>query len=180
VKFWLLPCSISTMANLRNSAESRHMEQELQRPLDEQQSHSEDLARQLEIGRGRWAQLNREIAGLSKAAGELQPEAGVVSLALFAGLGRNARPGARRLRLELGTDHPRPIRYHPGVLTAEGDLVWSRNALRERSTRIGQAVVITLPVALLTRKAYLVTLSGAAAGDDYARIGSYYFNITRK
>ena len=38
---------------------------------------------------------------------------------------------------------------------------------QERSTRIGKAVVITLPVALLTRKAYLVTLSGAAAGDNY-------------
>ena len=53
-------------------------------------------------------------------------------------------------------------------------------ALRERSTKIGKAVVITLPVALLTRKAYLITLSAAAAGDNYERIGAYYFDIIRK
>jgi hypothetical protein len=89
-------------------------------------------------------------------------------------------PGARRLRLELGTDHPGFTRYRAEALTVEGDLVWSRDSLRERSTRIGKAVVITLPVALLTRNAYLVTLSGAAAGDNYERIGSYYFDVIRK
>jgi hypothetical protein len=172
-------------------AESRRMEQELKRSLDEQRSRGEDLARQLEISRSRLAQIDREIAGLSKAAGERQTEAGVISLALFPGLGRDASdnaqtrtailsPGARRLRLELVTDHPGFTRYRAEVLTAEGDLVWSRDALRERSTRIGRAVVITLPVALLTKNSYLVTLSGAAAGDSYARIGSYYFDITRK
>jgi hypothetical protein len=76
------------------------------------------------------------------------------------------------LRLELGTDHPGPIRYRAEALTADGDLLWSRDDLRERSTKIGKAVVITLPVALLTRNAYLITLSGAASGDNYERIGS--------
>jgi hypothetical protein len=170
-------------------AESRRLEQELTRRLDEQRSRGDDLARQLEISRSRLAQLDREIAGLSKAAGSIQAEAGVVSLALFPGLGRDAAdtaqtrtailsPGARRLRLELGTEGF--TRYRAEVLTAEGDLVWSRDALKERSTRIGKAVVITLPVALLTKNSYLVTLSGAAAGDNYARIGSYYFDIIRK
>lgn len=172
-------------------AESGRLEQELKRRLDEQRSHGEDLARQLEISRSRLAQMDRELAGLSKAAGSTQTEAGVVSLALFPGLGRDITdtaqkrtailsPEATLLRLELGTDHPGPTRYRAEVLTAEGDLVWSRAALRERSTMIGKAVVITLPVALLTRKAYLVTLSGAAAGDNYVRIGSYYFDIIRK
>jgi hypothetical protein len=172
-------------------AESRRLEQELKRGLDEQRSRGEDLARQLEISRSRLAQLDREIAGLSKAAGSTQTEPSVVSLALFPGLGRDAAdtaqtrtailsPGARHLRLELVTDHPGPTRYRAEALTADGDLVWSRDALRERSTRIGKAVVITLPVALLTRNAYLVTLSGAAAGDNYERIGSYYFDIIRK
>jgi hypothetical protein len=87
-------------------------------------------------------------------------------------------PGARRLRLELGTEGF--TRYHAEVLTAEGDLVWSRDALRERSTRIGKAVVITLPVALLTKNSYLITLSGIATGDNYARIDSYYFDLIRK
>jgi hypothetical protein len=170
-------------------AESRRLEQELTRRLDEQRSRGEDLARQLEISRSRLAQLDREIAGLSKAAGSIQTETGVVSLALFPGLGRDAAdaaqtrtailsPGARRLRLELGTEGF--TRYRAEVLTADGDLIWSRDALRERSTRIGKAVVITLPVALLTKNSYLVTLSGAAAGDNYARIGTYYFDITRK
>jgi hypothetical protein len=172
-------------------AESRRLEQELKQRLDEQRSRGEDLARQLEISRSRLAQIDREIASLSKAAGELRTEAGVVSLALFPGLGRDAADtaqtrtailssGARRLRLELGTDHPGFTRYRAEVLTAEGDLVWSRDALRERSTGIGKAVVITLPVALLTRKAYLVMLSGAAAGDKYERTGTYYFDIIRK
>jgi hypothetical protein len=170
-------------------AESRRLEQELTQRLDEQRSRGEDLARQLEISRSRLAQLDREIAGLSKAAGSIQTEAGVVSLALFPGLGRDAAdtaqtrtailsPGARRLRLELETEGF--TRYRAEVLTAEGDLVWSRDALRERSTGIGKAVVITLPVALLTKNSYLVTLSGAAAGDNYARIGTYYFDIIRK
>jgi hypothetical protein len=172
-------------------AESRRLEQEFKRRLDEQRSHSEDLARQLEISRSRLAQLDREIASLSKAAGSTQAEAGMVSLALFPGLGRDAAdtaqtrtailsPGARRLRLELVTDHPGPTRYRAEALTAEGDHVWSRDSLRERSTRIGKAVVITLPVALLTRNAYLVTLSGAADGGNYEKIGSYYFEIIRK
>jgi hypothetical protein len=172
-------------------AESRRLEQEFKRRLDEQRSRSEDLARQLEISRSRLAQLDREIASLSKAAGSTQAEAGMVSLALFPGLGRDAAdtaqtrtailsPGARRLRLELVTDHPGPTRYRAEALTAEGDLVWSRDSLRERSTRIGKAVVITLPVALLTRNAYLVTLSGAGAGGNYERIGSYYFEVIRK
>jgi hypothetical protein len=127
----------------------------------------------------------------SKSAGSIQTEADVVSLALFPGLGRDATdnaqtntailaPGTRRLRLELGTDHPGFARYRAEALTAEGGLVWSRDALRERPTRIGKAVVITLPVALLTRNAYLITLSGAAAGGNYERINSYYFEIIRK
>jgi hypothetical protein len=172
-------------------AEYRRLWQELKRQVDEQRSRGEDLARQLEISRGRLAQMDREIAGLSKAAGSTQTEAGVVSLALFPGLGREAAdtartrtvilsPGARRLRLELGTDHPGFTRYRAEAQTAEGDLVWSRDALRERSTGIGKAVVITLPVALLTRNSYVVTLSGAAAGNNYERIGSYYFEIIRK
>jgi len=173
-------------------AESRRLEQELKRQVDEQRSSGEDLARQLEISLGRLAQIDREIAGLSKATGSTQTEAGMVSLALFPGLGRDAAdtaqtrtvilsPGARRLRLELGTDHhPGSARYRADVLTAEGELVWSRDALRERSTKIGKALVITLPAALLTRNSYLITLSGAAAGDNYQRISSYYFEIIRK
>ena len=172
-------------------AESRRLEQELNRSLDEQRSRGEDLARQLEISRNRLAQIDREIAGLSKAAGSPQTEAGVVSLALFPGLGRDAAdiaqtrtailsPGTSRLRLELGTDHPGPTRYRAEALTKEGDRIWSRNALRERSTRIGKAVVITLPVALLTRNSYVIMLSGAAVGDNYERIGAYYFEIIRK
>jgi hypothetical protein len=172
-------------------AESKRLEQELNRQVDEQRSRGEDLARQLEISRSQLAQMDREIAGLSKAAGSTLTEAGVVSLALFPGLGRDAAdiaqtrtvilsPGAKRLRLELGTDHRGPTRYRAEALTADGDLVWSRDDLRERSTKIGKAVVITLPVALLTRNAYLITLSGAASGDNYERIGSYYFEIIRK
>ena len=84
------------------------------------------------------------------------------------------------MRLELVIDHPGPARYLAEALKTEGDSVWSRDALRERSTRIGKAVVITLPVALLTRNSYLVTLSGAATGDNYERIGAYYFEIIRK
>jgi len=172
-------------------AESRRLEQELQRRLDEQRSRGEDLALQLEISRSRLAQLEGVIAGLSNAAGSTRTEAGVVSLALFPGLGRDGAdtaptrtvilsPGARRLRLELVTDHPGPTLYRAEALTTEGDLVWMRDALRERSTKIGKAVVITLPVAPLTGKAYLITLSAAAAGDNYERIGSYYFEIIRK
>jgi len=171
--------------------ESRRLEQELKRRLDEQRSRGEDLARQLEISLGRLAQIDREIAGLSKAAGSTTTESSVVSLALLPGLGRDGAdaaqmrtvilsPGARRLRLELSTDHPGPARYRAEALTAEGELVWSRDALRERSTKIGKAVVITLPVALLTRNSYLIALSAAAAGDNYQRIGSYYFDIIRK
>jgi hypothetical protein len=137
------------------------------------------------------AQIDREIAGLSKAAGSTRTEADMVSLALFPGSGRDAAdtartrtvilsPGDRRLRLEMGTDHPGPTRYRAEVLTAEGDLVWVRDALKERSTKIGKAVVITLPVTLLTGSAYLITLSGAAAGDNYERLSSYYFEIIRK
>jgi DNA repair exonuclease SbcCD ATPase subunit len=192
---WLLMETVRLQRRLAEvvaeRAESSRLEQELNRRLDEQRSHGEDLARQLEISRGRLAQLDREIAGLSKAAGSIQTEADVVSLALFPGLGRDAAdtaqartailaPGARRLRLELGTDHPGFTRYRAEALTAEGHLVWSRDSLRERSTRIGKAVVITLPVALLTRNTYLVTLSGASAGDNYERISSYYFEIIRK
>jgi DNA repair exonuclease SbcCD ATPase subunit len=171
--------------------ESRRMEQELKQRLEEQRSRGEDLARQLEISRSRLAQLDREIAGVSKAEGSIQTEAGVVSLALFPGLGRDAAdtaqtrtailaPGTRSLRLELLTDHSGLTRYRAEALTAEGALVWSRDALRERSTRIGKAVVITLPVALLTRNSYLVTLSGATAGGNYEKISSYYFEIVRK
>jgi hypothetical protein len=176
---------------MAEQTESRRLGQELKRSLDEQRSRSEDLARQIGISRGRLAELDREIAGLSKAAGPTQTEAGVVSLALFPGLGRDAAdtaqtrtvilaPGARSLRLELWTDHTSPARYRAEALTAEGELVWSRDALGERSTKIGKAVVITLPVALFTRKAYLIRLSAAAAGDNYERIGSYYFDIIRK
>jgi hypothetical protein len=183
---WLL---METARLQRRLAEVAAERQKLERRLDEQRSRGEDLARQLEISRSRLAQIDREIAGLSKAAGERQTEAGVISLALFPGLGRDAAdttqtrtailsPGATRLRLELGAEGF--TRYRAEVLTAEGDLVWSRDALRERSTRIGKAVVITLPVALLTKNSYLVTLSGAATGDNYERIGSYYFDITRK
>jgi len=172
-------------------AESGRLEQELKRRLDEQRSRGEDLARQLEVSRSRLAQMDREIAGLSNAAASNQNEAAVVSLALLPGLGRDTAdtaqtrtvilsPGAKRLRLELGTGHPGPASYRAEALTAEGDFVWSRDGLRERSTKIGKAVVITLPVALLTRNAYLVTLSGAAAGDNYERISSYYFEIIRK
>jgi len=172
-------------------AESRRLEQELKRQVDEQRSRGEDLARQLEISRGRLAQIDRVIAGLSKAVGPAHPEAGVVSLALFPGLGRDGADTAqtrtailssraRRLCLELWTDHPGFTHYRAEALTAEGDLVWSRDALRERSTRIGKAVVITLPVALLTKNSYMVTLSGAAAGGNYVRIGAYYFEIIRK
>ena len=172
-------------------AESRRLEQELKRRLDEQQSRGEDLARQLEISRGRLARIDREIAGLSKDASSIRTEAGLVSLALFPGLGRDTAgaaqtrtvilpPGAKRLRLELGTDHTGPTRYRAEALTAEGDLVWSRDALRERSTKIGKAVVITLPVSLLTKNSYLIVLSGAAAGGNYERISAYYFEIKRK
>jgi hypothetical protein len=172
-------------------AESRRLEQELKRQVDEQRSRGEDLARQLEISRNRLAKLDREIAGPSKAAGSTQTEAGVVSLALFPGLSRDTAdtaqtrtailsPGATRLRLELGTDHPGPTRYRVEVRTVERDLVWRRDALSESSTRIGKAVVITLPVALLTRNSYMVTLSGAAVGDNYERIAAYYFEIIRK
>jgi hypothetical protein len=84
------------------------------------------------------------------------------------------------LRLELETDHPVPARYRAEVLTADGDLVWSQNALRDRPTKIGKAVVITVPVALIRGNAYLVTLSGAAADDKYEIIGAYYFEIIRK
>jgi hypothetical protein len=172
-------------------AESMRVEQELKRQVDEQRSRAEGLARQLEISRSQLVQMDREIAGLSKAAGSTQTEVGVVSLALFPGLGRDATntaqtrtailsPGAMRLRLALWTDHPGPARYRAEALTADGDFVWSQDALRDRSTRIGKAVVITLPVALLTRNAYIITLSAAAAGNNYERIGSYYFEIIRK
>jgi hypothetical protein len=172
-------------------AESRRVEQELKRQVDEQRSRGEELARQLEISRSQLVQMDRELSGLSKSAGSTQTEAGVVSLALFPGLGRDATntsqtrtailsPGDRRLRLELWTDHPGPARYRAEALTADGDFVWSQDALRDRSTRIGKAVVITLPVALLTRNAYIITLSAAAAGNNYGRIGSYYFEIKRK
>jgi len=192
---WLLMETIRLQRRLAEVgaelAESRRLEQELKRRLDEQRSRGEGLARQLEISHNRLAQIDHEIDGLSKAAGSTQTEASVVSLALFPGLGRDAAdiaqtrtailsPGTKRLRLELGTDHPRPIRYRAEALTAEGDLVWSRDSLRERSTKIGKVVVITLPVALLTRNAYLITLSGAVAGDNYEKIGSYYFEIIRK
>jgi hypothetical protein len=172
-------------------AESRRLEQELKRQADEQRSRGEELARQLDISRSQLAQMDRELAALSKAAGSTQTEAGMVSLALFPGLGRDAAdtaktrtailsPGARRLRLELWTDHPGPARYRAEALTADGDFVLSQDALRDRSTRIGKAVVVTLPVALLTRKAYIITLSAAAAGDNYGKIGSYYFEIIRE
>jgi tetratricopeptide (TPR) repeat protein len=82
--------------------------------------------------------------------------------------------------LELWTDHPGPARYRAEALTADGDFVWSQDALRDRTIRIGKAVVITLPVALLTRNAYIITLSAAAAGNNYGKIGSYYFEIKRK
>jgi hypothetical protein len=192
---WLLMESAhfqGQLAEIRaERAESKRLEQELKWSLDELRSRSEDMARQLEISRGRLAQMDREIAGLSKAAGSTQTEADVASLALFPGLGRDAAdtaqtrtvilsPQTTRLRLELVTDHPGPTRYRAEALTAEGEPVWSQDDLRERSTKIGKAVVITLPVALLTRKAYLITLSAVAAGDKYERIGSYYFDIIRK
>jgi hypothetical protein len=172
-------------------AESRRLEQELKRSLDEQRSRGEDLARQLEVSRGRLAQIDREIAGLSKNAGSAQTEAGVISLALFPGLSRDGAdtaqtrtailsPGAKRLRLELGIDHPGPARYRAEALTADGHPVWSQDALMDRSTKIGKAVVITLPVALITKNSYVVMLSAAAAGDNYERIGSYYFEVMRK
>jgi hypothetical protein len=172
-------------------ADSTRLEQELKQRLDEQRSRAEDLARQLEISRNRLAQLDREIAGKSKADGSTQTEAGVVALALFPGLGRDAAdnaqtsvailsPGAKSLRLELVIDHPGPARYRAEALTTEGESVWSRDALRERSTSTGKAVVITLPVALLTKNSYLILLSGATAGAEYGKIGAYYFNIIRK
>ncbi|MBO0798007.1 MAG: hypothetical protein J2P31_04220 [Blastocatellia bacterium] len=169
-------------------SESRRLEQELKRQLDEQRSHSEDLVRQLESSRSRLGQMDREIAGLRKAAGSTQTEGGEIAMALFPGLGRDAAdsaqertvnlpPGAKRLRLELGVDYTGLSSYRAEARTADGNLVWSREALRERSTRIGKAVVITLPVSLLTKNAYLIVLSGAAAGRNYEKLGTYYFEI---
>src|SRR5262245_22732338 len=61
--------------------ESMRLEQELKRRLDEQRSRGEDLARRLEISRGRLAQLDREIAGLEIAVGSTTTVAGMVYFA---------------------------------------------------------------------------------------------------
>src|SRR5262249_35080326 len=145
--------------------------QELKRQLDEQRSRSEDLARQLNSSRDRLAQMEREIARLPRSDSRNLAEADIVSLTLSPGLSRDTTRASaatissstRRLRLELVIDHSDHASYRAEVQTAEGGLIWSRDALRAVQGRSGGGVMITLPATLLTGSDYLVALSSATA-----------------
>jgi hypothetical protein len=168
--------------------ESRHLEQELKRQLDEQRSRSEDLARQLNSSLDKLAQKEREIARKPGPTSQNPTEADLAFLALSPGLSRdttrtraaNLSSRTRWLRLELEIDHLDHASYRAEVQTAEGGFIWSRDALRASQARSGSAVVITLPATLLTGSDYLVALSVATAGGAYERIGTYYFRAIRK
>lgn len=80
-----------------------------------------------------------------------------------------------RLRLELEAgDYPS---YRAELLTDEGQAVRTFDRLKARQSK---AVIVSLPAGLLSGGDYRVTLSGAAAGANYERAGTYFFYGSEK
>ncbi len=167
---------------------SEQRERSLAQQLEVQRASSEALARRLESEQSELAKLRQHPADLSNPGSLRQAASSMLSLTLVPGFSRTADqvptltilPEVRRLRLELEVEQRDYTSYRVEVQTVEGDVVWSQNGLKLREDRRAKVVVLTVPVALLSRSDYLVMLSGISSEATAERVGTYYFKVVKK
>lgn len=170
-----------------------------QRQLSEERARAEQLHEELQRERNERAELEKQLAlarEQNNSAGDVAARnagqtrsapqrSGVFAILLSAGMTRGAEgmqkasiprnAASVRLLLQLETDEYRS--YRAVLQTAEGNEVLVRDNLGSRMSNGQKTVALTVPATLLTRRDYLLTLSGVAPGGAIEKIGTYTFRI---
>ncbi len=151
----------------------------------EQQAQA--LARQLDQEREQLAKLREDLA---RPRPSIHPaDSDLMAMVLTPGLNRtadhvatvNLHSGIRRLRLSLKLEDRSPYRsYRAELQTVEGAIVWSQDGLEAHRTSHNKVIEIELPAMRLTKRDYLVILSGRNAAGVSDTISTYYFHVERE
>ncbi len=158
------------------------------------QDREQQLEQQAAEERARGDRLDEELRRESDQRSLLEQEVerpsfqAVVSFVLAPGLLRDINkprtltlpPDARLVRLKLDLESDQHKVYRAVLRTVEEQEIWTRSGLKPESTRSGRGVVIRLPAGLLSKRDYILTLSGLTAEGTLEDVGEYYFRIVRK
>jgi cell division protein FtsL len=175
---------IAEILRLRNQIEQAESQRatleksqrELQRQIDEERRHSEELSSQLEHER------------VPQTNVPPQSPPGIISLILTPGLVRGAGdarrliipPEARRVRLRAIFGRGDYDTYEVVIKTVGGAAIWRKSGLKAQSGSSGKVLVIQAPAELFITEDYILTLNGLTAGGPAENIAEYSFSVSKK
>jgi cell division protein FtsB len=190
VKTWRLQDQIARLDAARTPPS------ELQQQLDEARARNAELAAELQRAQGRRAELERELAALktpaapSPAPPAVTPKSSlppvVASLVLLPGVrdpGEANRlslpPDAATVRLQARLENDSHRSYRAVLRTADGAEVWRQSGLKARPVGGGRAVSLSVPSRLLSKRDYVLSLSGLGARGEPEEVERYSFRVVR-
>jgi anti-sigma factor RsiW len=158
------------------------------------QAEAQRLRQQQSEDRRRIEDLERRASDLSgRVAREGAPAAGaprlLLSFVLSPGLVRGAGEPKRlvvpesvtELRLQLDLESGVSYKsFNAELRTGAGDVVWSQDMLRARTTDGGAAISLTVPAAVLNAGDYEVALRGLTENRLFEDTDHYYFGVVRR
>jgi hypothetical protein len=181
--------------NLRLRAQLAQHQEASTREVAETRARSEDLNAQLQREREH-RQRNEEL--LRKLQQERlgpdpkesrQPLSALASLVLWPGTARSGgeRPqlivpqAARQAQLQIGLEgKPEYRQFRVELRTRGGKEVWSQERLSARRSRVGWAVVVSLPTRALASGEYELALKGVGDEQKLEDVGYYYFSVLQE
>lgn len=160
-------------------------DQALRTHIHEQLARSERMAQDLEREQKESARIQRELLKL-KTGGTTVAGSEVVVFSVLPGLSRTDQetpsvtlsPATRRIQLQLRIDEPVYDRYLAELQTPELDTVWVEKDLKAAPDE--SSVIMSLPVRLIDRSDYLISLSGAGPDGAYEVLETYHFRVIKK
>ena len=176
----------SQLSQLRAEQQSQEAQrQQLEGQLRGERAHSEALAAQLE------QQKKEEAARALQQQEPIAPgsPSTIAALTLLPGLSRASntlprlivRPAVRTVRLQVGIDPQDDYqRFRVELHAPGGERVWSQENLTARATRIGRAIVLSLPAKILAPGRYELALKGITSSGTIDDLGYYYFEVLKQ
>ncbi|HKV41624.1 MAG TPA: hypothetical protein VJX67_20640 [Blastocatellia bacterium] len=160
-------------------------ELELRRQLEDQEAHTRDLVKQMEIQRDNLEQVERELDSLRNSKGGLSSD-NLATILLVPGIvtkGGEAlktvriKPGVTSLRIEVSVGgNKRYVSYGVIVKTFDDRQIWARDTVLPAPSG---NVIITLPAATLASDDYTLTLRGRLENGGLADLEDYSFRVRR-
>lgn len=163
-------------------AELLRREQELQRQLEEQGGHNEQLADELQRERSQRELLEQELATPQQSA--LGTITFILTPDLVRGAGEPKRliipRDANLVRINLDFEQGEYRSYRAVLETVDGKRIWSNGSLKARPGSAGKMVSLGLPAGLFKKSGYILTLSGVNASGSSESVAEYYFSVVKK